>query len=293
MNIAVAFSGMGRSFKTTYNGFIQNIINLLLQDGHHVDIIMHVWDNKYHYVKYMKDEGNVDEIISLYKPVKYQIETYNKNTINRLRQDVNLDSYLSYIKSKNYVRNDNNESDFIGGGPQRDNRISHFYGYEKVKNLILEYENETKIHYDYIIKNRLDNLIFEPLNLEVIKDLSNTVYSTMGYEANDKHINLTVNDMFILGSRKPMLKHLSIYSNLPKLLKIRFDNKHPKPWQPPGLVRHNLVDKNVTIKRFYMNHIVTRRLHKYKALNSVVTGDNWNIPIKKTNKIIIEPNRWI
>ena len=42
-----------------------------------------------------------------------------------------------------------------------------------------------------------------------------------------------------------------------------------------------------------MNHIVTRRLHKYKALNSVVTGDNWNIPIKKTNKIIIEPNRWI
>lgn len=293
MNIAIAFSGMGRSFKTTYNGFIENIVNPLLQEGHHVDIIMHVWDNKYRYVKYMEDEGTVEEIISLYKPNKYQVEVYNKNTINRLREDINLESYLKYIKDKNYIRNDLDEKDFIGGGPQRDNRISHFYGYNKVKDLILEYENETNITYDCIIKNRLDNLIFEPLNTEILKNIHNTIYSTMGYEASDKHINLTINDMFILGDRSSMLEHLSIYSNLIKLLKIRFDKNHPKPWQPPGLVRHNLVDKNITIKRFYLNHIVTRRLHKYKKLNSVVTGDNWDIPIKKTTQIISEDNRWI
>lgn len=293
MNIAIAFSGMGRSFKTTYKGFIKNIVNPLLQEGHHVDIIMHMWDNKYRYVKYMEDEGTVDEIISLYKPDKYQVEIYDKNTIDRLRKDINLESYLSYIKDKNYIRNDSDEKDFIGGGPQRDNRISHFYGYNKVKNLILEYETETNITYDCIIKNRLDNLIFEPLNTEILQNIHNTAYSTMGYEANDKHTNLTINDMFILGDRNSMLGHLSIYSNLIKLLKIRFDKNHPKPWQPPGLVRHNLIDKNITIKRFYLNHIVTRRLYKYKKANSVVTGDNWNIPVKKTKEIIIENNRWI
>lgn len=293
MNIAIAFSGMGRSFKTTYNGFIKNVVNPLLQEGHHVDIIMHMWDNKYRYVKYMEDEGTVDEIISLYKPDKYQVEIYDKNTIDRLRKDINLESYLSYIKDKNYIRNDSDEKDFIGGGPQRDNRISHFYGYNKVKNLILEYETETNMTYDCIIKNRLDNLIFEPLNTEILKNIHNTIYSTMGYEASDKHINLTINDMFILGDRSSMLGHLSIYSNLIKLLKIRFDKNHPKPWQPPGLVRHNLVDKNIIIKRFYLNHIVTRRLHKYKKSNSVVTGDNWDIPVKKTTQIITESNRWI
>jgi hypothetical protein len=294
MNIAIVFSGMSRSFKTTYPNFIKNIVNPLKEKGHYINIIMHVWDNKYNYVKYMKDEGTIDELISLYKPYHFLVEKYDLKTIERLRKDSNIDSYLDYIKSKNYHRKDLNHGDFIGGGPQRDNRISSFYSIEQTKNLIIEAEKKQNIKYDCIIKNRLDNQIFSPINLDIFSNLKDTVYSSMGYEGDDKHIDFTINDMFLVGDRNSMLKHLSLYSNLIDLLILRFNQNHPKPFQPVGLTKHNLVYEGVTnIKRFYLNHIVTRRLHKYKALNSVVTGDGWNIPVKKTDKIITECNRWI
>lgn len=293
MKIAIAFSGMPRSFKSTYSNFIENVIRPLEKKGHSVDIFIHVWENKIRYVKFMNDEGTVKELINLYSPASHRIESYNDTKINKLRKEVKLNEYFDYLESKDYKKEDHKESDFIGGGPQRDNRISHFYGFKAVKEIILEYEKLNDIKYDCIIKNRFDNMIFEPINTDILNDLDNTVYSTMGYEADDKHINKTVNDMFFVGSRDSIIKLLSLYSNLHKLLKIRFDHKHTKPWQPPGLVRHHLVDCKIKIKRFYLNHIVTRRLHKYKALNSVVTGDGWNIPVAKTDKIITETNTWI
>jgi hypothetical protein len=294
MNIAILFSGMPRSFKTTYPNFIKNIINPLKNKGHHIDIIMHVWDNEYNYVKYMKDEGTISELISLYKPYHYSVEKYNSTTIKRLHKESNIDLYLNYIKTKNYNRKDSDHGDFIGGGPQRDNRISSFYSIEQTKSLTIEAEEKQNIKYDCIIKNRLDNQIFSPINLDIFSDIKNTVYSSMGYEGDDKHIDFTINDMFLVGDRDSMLKHLSLYSNLIHLLTLRFDKKHPKPFQPVGLTKHNLLHEGITnIKRFYLDHIVTRRLHKYKALNSVVTGDGWNIPVRKTNKIITECNRWI
>lgn len=294
MNIAITFSGMCRSFKTTYPGFVKNIVTPLKNDGHAVDIFMHIWDNEYRYVKFMKDEGTVDEVISLYKPTSFKIEKYDKHTINRLANETDIVSYLDYIVSKNYIPRDNDERDFVGGGPQRNNRISMFYGMSQLKNLILKHEEKTGVTYDCIIKNRLDNMIFSPINTTILSDLENTVYSSMGYEANSKAVDFTINDMFLVGDRDSMLKHFNVYKNLVELLTIRFDKNHPKPFQAVGLVKHNLIHEGVgNIKRFYLDHIVTRRLHKYEKLNSVVTGDGWDVPIKKTTEIVTENNRWI
>jgi len=84
-----------------------------------------------------------------------------------------------------------------------------------------------------------------------------------------------------------------LYDRLFNLLKERYDKKHPRPWHTIGLTKHNLVKNNIQIKRFYLDHIVTRRLHKYKAVNSVVTGEGWNIVVPKTDKIILESKNWI
>ena len=294
MNIAILFSGMMRSFKTTYPGFIKNVVDPLKKDGHHVDILMHIWDNKFQYVKFMRDEGDVNEVIDLYKPKYISVEKYTSHTIKRLREDSNINTYLDYIKSKNYSRRDHDNNDFIGGGPQRDNRISSFYSMEQTKQLVLKSEQSQGIKYDCIIKTRLDNIIFSPINLSIFSNLKDTVYSSMGYEGDDKHKDFTINDMFVVGDRDCMLKHLNLYSNLITLLTLRFDNKHPKPFQPVGLTKHNLLHEGVTnIKRFWLDQIVTRRLHKYRAVNGPVTGDSWNILVPKTNEIITESTRWI
>lgn len=294
MNIAITFSGMSRSFLTTYLGYKENIVDPLLRQGHRVDTFFHVWDNKYRYVKYMKDEGTIKDLVSTYKPKYYIAEKYTLDTIQHLREDSNILNYLSYIESKNYKRRDWDHGDFIGGGPQRDNRISSLYSIYQSGEVIKNYEKKESIIYDCIIKSRFDNKIFSPINLNIFNDIKNTVYSSMGYEGDDKHIDCTINDMFLVGDRASMFKHFKLYKNLIYLLKLRFDRKHPKPFQMVGLTKHNLLYEGVTnIKRFYLNHIVTRRLHKYKALKSVVTGDGWDIPVPKTDKIITEPNTWI
>ena len=136
-------------------------------------------------------------------------------------------------------------------------------------------------------------MIFDKLNIKVLNNEKNTVQCPMGYEPDNREKLGTVNDILAVGNSLNMDIYMSLYKRLYDLLKERFDLKHPRPWHTIGLTKHNLVKNNITIKRFYLDHIVTRRLHKYKALNSVVTGEGWNIPIKKTNKIITESNRWI
>ena len=121
----------------------------------------------------------------------------------------------------------------------------------------------------------------------------NTVYCPMGYEPDDRERLGTVNDILAVGDERSMNVYMTLYDRLFNLLKERYDKKHPRPWHTIGLTKHNLVKNNIQIKRFYLDHIVTRRLHKYKAVNSVVTGEGWNIVVPKTDKIILESKNWI
>ena len=100
----------------------------------------------------------------------------------------------------------------------------------------------------------------------------------------------TVNDIFAVGSREAMNKYMTLYDRFYDLLMKRFNSGHPRPWHTLGLTKHNLIENKVDIKLFYLSHIVTRRIQKYKAFDSVVCGEGWNIPIKKTDKILLDSN---
>ena len=169
------------------------------------------------------------------------------------------------------------------------NTISLFYGLNESNKLRIE----SGIKHDIIIKTRFDNIMFDKLSIATLSKEENTVYCPMGYEPDDRERLGTVNDILAVGDERSMNVYMSLYDRLFNLLKERYDKKHPRPWHTIGLTKHNLVKNNIQIKRFYLDHIVTRRLHKYKAVNSVVTGEGWNIVVPKTDKIILESKNWI
>ena len=286
MRVAVCFSGMPRSFKTVYESHKKFIFDVLSEQGIEYDIFIHTWNNKVKYPKYLSDEGTVEELIELYKPTAFKIETYDDKKIHELLNDSKVNEYHEYIDHNNDL---NNIGDWIGGGLLTNNTISLFYGLNESNKLRIE----SGIKHDIIIKTRFDNIMFDKLNIATLSNEKNTVYCPMGYEPDDRERLGTVNDILAVGDEHSMNVYMSLYNRLFNLLKERYDKKHPRPWHTIGLTKHNLVKNNIQIKRFYLDHIVTRRLHKYKAVNSVVTGEGWNIVVPKTDKIILESKNWI
>ena len=286
MRVAVCFSGMPRSFKTVYESHKKFIFDVLSEQGIEYDIFIHTWNNKVKYPKYLSDEGTVEELIELYKPTAFKIETYDDKKINELLNDSKVNEYHKYIDHNNDL---NNIGDWIGGGLLTNNTISLFYGLNESNKLRIE----SDLKHDIIIKTRFDNIMFDKLNIATLSKEENTVYCPMGYEPDDRERLGTVNDILAVGDERSMNVYMSLYDRLFNLLKERYDKKHPRPWHTIGLTKHNLVKNNIQIKRFYLDHIVTRRLHKYKAVNSVVTGEGWDVIVPKTDKIILESNNWI
>ena len=296
MRVAICFSGMPRNFKTTHKPFENNILNVLEGMGFEYDIFIHTWDNKLKYPKYLPDDGNYTEIERLYNPISFECEIYDNNMIHELLIDSKVDKYLQHLSSKGYTewkRRSDDISEWIAGGLLRNNTISLFYGIKKVNELRKKYEKENNFKYDAIILCRFDNIVFDKINTNVLEVLEDTIFSPMGYEPDDRDKLGTVNDILAVGGRDSMEVYMTLYDRMYYLLKKRFDYKHPRPFHTIGLTKHNLVDKNININRFYLNHIVCRRLHKYKALNSVVTGEGWDIPVHKTTEIIKESNNWM
>ena len=286
MRVAVCFSGMPRSFKTVYESHKKFIFDVLSEQGIEYDIFIHTWNNKVKYPKYLSDEGTVEELIELYKPTAFKIETYDDKKIHELLNDSKVNEYHEYIDHNNDL---NNIGDWIGGGLLTNNTISLFYGLNESNKLRIE----SGLKHDIIIKTRFDNIMFDKLNIATLSKEENTVYCPMGYEPDNREQLGTVNDILAVGDERSMNVYMTLYDRLFNLLKERYDKKHPRPWHTIGLTKHNLVKNNIQIKRFYLDHIVTRRLHKYKAVNSVVTGEGWNIVVPKTDKIILESKNWI
>jgi hypothetical protein len=297
MRAAICFSGMPRNFKSVFQAHKNYIYNVLSNHGIEYDIFIHTWDNTIQYPKYLPDEGNTSQLIEMYQPTSHKVETYDKIKMQELLQGSKVNKYHEYITNKgysNWKHKTNDIGEWKGGGLLTNNTISLFYGLNEVNNLRTQYELNNNFKYDIVIKTRFDNMIFNKLNPETLKTDNTSVYCPLGYEPENRDKLGTVNDISAIGSSDSMNIYMSLYTRLYELLKERFDSNHPRPWHTLGLTKHNLVKNKIDIKLFYLDHIVTRRIHKYKqANNSVVCGEGWNIPVAATNDIILDHKNWI
>ena len=297
MRAAICFSGMPRNFKTVLDPHKKYIYNILTEQGIKYDIFIHTWDNTIQYPKYLPDEGNTNQLIKLYQPTSYKVETYDIAKMQELLCDSKVDKYHKYITNKgdaNWKFKTQDIGEWKGGGLLTNNTISLFYGLNEVNNLKKQYELDNNFKYDIVIKTRFDNMLFNKLNPQTLKTDNMSVFCPLGYEPENRNELGTVNDISAIGSSSSMDIYMSLYNRLYDLLKERFDKNHPRPWHTLGLTKHNLVKSGIDIKLFYLDHIVTRRIHKYKqANNSVVRGEGWNIPVPPTKDIVLDNKNWI
>lgn len=90
MKIALCFYGQHRMFRTCYNNTFQHMINKYKSSGHEIDIFIHTWNDTWDSNNNLKDkniatpdnilvnEGSTEEVINLYQPKKYQVESYDE-----------------------------------------------------------------------------------------------------------------------------------------------------------------------------------------------------------------------
>ena len=277
MRIAMCFSGALRQFKTGYE-YIKDYIK-------DYDVFFHTWDNKINYFKFQGDEGIKKEAIDLYKPIDYLIEEYSNDKALSLLKDSQVDKYLETL-SFNW-KNVKGKC-FTSGGDMRNNVIAMFYGMYKVNELKKEYELKNKFKYDIVIRNRFDNIIFDPINKELLTDIKNnpnSIYIPMGYDPDDKDELKAVNDQFAMGGSDAMDTHMNLYKSLSNHL-INRNNKISQPFYPLGLTKWHLVENDINIKRFYLNYVIHKRLGDYNNNKGVKTGYSWSTIIKPTKQII-------
>lgn len=291
MKAAICFSGMPRTFKSTRESHQKYIFDVLKNNNIEYDLFLHTWDNKVNYVKYFPDEGPPNEIFDYYEFKSHKIETYTHEKMKILVKEAKIHEYENYFRKNNGHQIESSVQD--GVAKQKDNVLSCFYGWNEVNKLRKDYEIKNNIKYDLVIKTRFDNLFFDKLNNETLSAEKNTIFSPLGYEGIDKSLyGGVMNDLFLVGDRDSMNCYMSAFHRISDLLKKRLDSKHRAVWHPCGMTKQNLINNNIELKRFYLNHVPVRRHHTHKNAGGVVTGEGWNILIKPTDEITIENKEW-
>lgn len=235
--VALLLPGLTRSAKLCYDSIYEHILS-----KYDVDVYMHVWDvsNVSLDNKNSEVEISIDEVVDLYKPKKIVVDKYFDK----------IDELLN--KVKNY------DTSLCHGVPDR--TISAFYKIQSCFDLI-----EDKDQYDLIIRGRIDILLNEDLNLEIIDENCINIPSFQNRETtnigeyyysipNDSHGIL---DVFSVGNYDNMEKYCNVFKNLDDLciqkgLKFHAEN----------ILYANLLAQNVNINRFNLKFYLLRKLNK-------------------------------
>lgn len=216
MKIALCLSGGLRNFKDTYYSFKH-----FLLDKYDTDVFFYGLENK---------EGvdrNLKDLIDLYKPKKYQINT--TEFYNNINCKYNL------------------PSSFYG-----------FYNVLKCNNLKSEYENENEFKYDIVIRSRTDNFWFRYLTDEEVNLSKNNIIIPEDWAFKCVN-NFARFDGFALGSSKLIDDYADLFNRIDEYCtKFIF---HPESLCGYHLMINNI--QNIENKRSVVFEYPSKRTEKY------------------------------
>jgi hypothetical protein len=229
MKIAIEISGQLRSYKKTYKIFKEKFMN---KD---TDIFIHTWNNKGISTKDRKyventcclvysdkpdEEVKHSDIESLYNPIDFQIENFDKNMGFELN-GIRLPKYL--------YRNEELDSDQLSNLPL-------FYGMWKASKLRRAYKKD----YDLVIRTRAD-LNFSLININ-FETLDKSKVYVFPHLTNDK-----VSDKFAIGCPSLMNIYTEVFLNLQEYwygnIKLRERLRHYE-----CLLKYHLEQHNIQVK---------------------------------------------
>lgn len=201
MKTAICFSGAIRDFETC----IPSIKKYLIQNNN-VDIFLHLWHTTNtsktniitHNFKWKYYDNDHNKLITLLKPKKYVIDTFDNTWEEKIIQEAKITKF-----------NTKKEEDYGF------NCCSMYYKIRECYKLVEEYMHENNIQYDLVIRARLDFIWedyftienLDPYKLYLVKDR----YATCS--------KLNTNDKCFAGSVSVMKKMCYIFDNLHKYQK--------------------------------------------------------------------------
>ncbi len=219
MKIAVQISGLPRFFKSSFPYLKQYIL-----DKYDCDIFIHTFQKfdsapmeliggSFRY----KDEGTIDEYLSLYKPKHYLIEGWTDY----------LEEYFIGLEKKYKV----NSTDNFGR-----RYTAMLYGINKCNDLRREYEFRMNFEYDYVIRTRPD-MVMNGFELPK-KELS------IDHHGNGKHVNAP-GDCFACGKRLMMDYYADLWHSMDYYV-----TKKGVPLHTEHLLEYHLKIKDYEVSRW-------------------------------------------
>lgn len=218
MRVAICFSGAIRSFETCFPSIYKNLIQPTKAD---VFVRLLKYNTEYDdskletNMKIQNDECSVDYVLEKLKPVSYLIEDFTPEIEHEFIERCHGYELIEKVLHKK-------EPEVHKG--YLINAMGMYYGIQKVNNLRKQYEQEHNIHYDIVIRARLDFkwnymlsmddlILAEEQSIVLLKDQFATISGTRS------------NDKFFFSVSQVMDVYCDLYDNLFNLcLKMGIDN---------------------------------------------------------------------
>ena len=219
--LALCFSGDARTYNICFESIKRNLL-----DKFDCDVFIST---------YQTSDEIKDDIINLYKPKKYIF-----NDKNNITKDVSIYlNTLEYVKNfatpvydvKNILENFEytyNTEDYFFNYNQKEftyrnlylDALCQFFGIYDVSKLCKEYMLDNKIHYDFILRIRLDNKFYSDFRLTELEENEILINCTQHYSDSIK-----LHDHFFMCKPTTFFKISSLYNNIPNIIKNINNNK--------------------------------------------------------------------
>jgi hypothetical protein len=270
LKLAICFSGDTR----TYDKCFESIKNNLL-DKFDCDVFIS---------SYEVNNDIKNHLLKLYKPKKYIFHDrdaiYNKvlNHSNNLKLTKQLNIGVHNLSFKTVENIHNIENLFCNYDKYKHNffynnlsvhALCQFFGIYGVSMLCQEYMMTNNITYDYILRLRLDDIIYNNFNIYDLKE-NEMLINTFHYYSD----SIKINDHFFMAKPTTFFKIASLYNNIPNIIEI-INNK--KCWLPSSgyqetlLLIHVLLH-NITIKECSSNFCCIKLGYTFEDLKWKMLG---------------------
>jgi hypothetical protein len=273
MRIAICFSGTLRQFKSCYASFKTNIVD---SNSCEIDIFVSTWKSKIrHFKKHVNDEGGIDEMKSLYKPVSVNIEKYDHERRLQLYQETQMQKFQSkaqeHHKCKGKHRKD--KCRFCGSNNIH-NQIGQLYNIWKANELKKQFEYENNFKYDLVVRTRFDNYFFNSLTDSLVEQVSNgSIWIPYGFDDLPEYGG-GVNDQFAIGTSESMDIYSSMYTNM-----YDYCMKYALSEEGYGVPHRTILvaadENNISVERFWLKYTLMKKLDLYKKRTKGITEEQY------------------
>jgi hypothetical protein len=234
MKIALCISGGLRNFKDTYYSFQHFLLS-----QHDVDVFFYGLENK------EGEEKNKNDLISLYSPKKFVINT------NNFYQSIPCKYQLSSV-------------------------FYSFYNIYMCNNLKSEYENEKNFKYDLVIRSRSDYFWFRSFNNEEINLSKKNILIPWNWSFKGVR-EYARSDVFAIGNSDLMNKYSEIYENIDEYTKA-VGMFHPESICGYHLKINNIpnIENERCVVFEYPSKRTEKYIHPYKHIKYFDEPDIYN-----------------